>query len=513
MVQPEPGPSGSADDGNGGAEKSAEELLDYYRGRVEAFEQEMKDVLDMAEKAKAHSKEMYRTQWENKQRSEEIWELQKALSDAHALLFEERQRVLTLQAENDDLRIQEAEDRKRIQHLLGMAHPGGPEPGVTTMPRLRTAGPGEPGPGRGPHGTAAMAQESHIGTMATWQEGAPSAFKAYPGEGISTDALMLHLQSLQAQLSDHKRFAAERIAQLMEDKSVREMDYEAHMNNLRAQLEESLRRQGGLQHSLDSTLGEYLTARAGLRRKEAQAAEEKQRLSEAVEATARELDDTKTRARKELADFKAKADKELDEYAKTYRKQLKEKDAMIRTVETMHRAIRAQYEKRIKHLEDKVAKLQRKLRETETRRALDVEGFGAAVGTLRRQLLTVGRRVAHATLAERIDDDERLELVLERLAASAHGDARAALGAPGDEGSDDESGGGELDLAEMRDALLALDRRVRQREEELAQKEDPYADLLAKEEGERRERGFPTGGVSGRGGIPARVLPRGAWQP
>ncbi len=42
-----------------------------------------------------------------------------ALSDAHVFLFEERQRLLTLQAENDELRLQEIEDRKRIRQLLG----------------------------------------------------------------------------------------------------------------------------------------------------------------------------------------------------------------------------------------------------------------------------------------------------------------------------------------------------------------------------------------------------------
>lgn len=41
-----------------------------------------------------------------------------ALSDAHAFLFEERQRLLALQSENDELRLQEIEDRKRIQQLL-----------------------------------------------------------------------------------------------------------------------------------------------------------------------------------------------------------------------------------------------------------------------------------------------------------------------------------------------------------------------------------------------------------
>ena len=44
--------------------------------------------------------------------------LLQALSDAHAFLFEERQRLLALQAENDELRLQEIEDRKRIQQLI-----------------------------------------------------------------------------------------------------------------------------------------------------------------------------------------------------------------------------------------------------------------------------------------------------------------------------------------------------------------------------------------------------------
>ena len=50
-----------------------------------------------------------------------------ALSDAHAFLFEERQRLLASQAENDELRLQEIEDRKRIQQLLG--YNGGPSGG------------------------------------------------------------------------------------------------------------------------------------------------------------------------------------------------------------------------------------------------------------------------------------------------------------------------------------------------------------------------------------------------
>ena len=52
------------------------------------------------------SQELHRLEWEARQRGDEVRELQKALSDAHTYLFEERERLLVLQAENDELRLQ-----------------------------------------------------------------------------------------------------------------------------------------------------------------------------------------------------------------------------------------------------------------------------------------------------------------------------------------------------------------------------------------------------------------------
>ncbi|XP_038048166.1 coiled-coil domain-containing protein 77-like [Patiria miniata] len=69
----------------------------------------------------------HKLEWELRQREEEIAELQKALSDMQVYLFQERDHVLRLFAENDRLKIQELEDRKRIQHLLSLSSPSGPE--------------------------------------------------------------------------------------------------------------------------------------------------------------------------------------------------------------------------------------------------------------------------------------------------------------------------------------------------------------------------------------------------
>lgn len=69
----------------------------------------------------------HKTQWELRQREEEIAELQKALSDMQVYLFQEREHVLRLYAENDRLKIREIEDRKKIQQLLSLSKATAPE--------------------------------------------------------------------------------------------------------------------------------------------------------------------------------------------------------------------------------------------------------------------------------------------------------------------------------------------------------------------------------------------------
>ena len=50
----------------------------------------------------------HKIQWELRQREDEIAELQKALSDMQVYLFQEREHVLRLYAENDRLKVRSA---------------------------------------------------------------------------------------------------------------------------------------------------------------------------------------------------------------------------------------------------------------------------------------------------------------------------------------------------------------------------------------------------------------------
>ena len=55
------------------------------------------------------------------------------------------------------------------------------------------------------------------------------------------------------------------------------------------------------------------------------------------------------------------------------------------------------------------------MKELQTRRAMDLEGFTADVTTLRKLLNAVDRRLHQTRLVQRLDDDERLDLLLEQL--------------------------------------------------------------------------------------------------
>jgi coiled-coil domain-containing protein 77 len=99
------------------------DLLKYYRSKIVGFEAERADYIQRLAVVERHNGDLHKLRWELRSREEEVEELQKALADAKVVLFDEREQVLKLQAENDSLKSQEIEDRKRIQHLLAMTEP------------------------------------------------------------------------------------------------------------------------------------------------------------------------------------------------------------------------------------------------------------------------------------------------------------------------------------------------------------------------------------------------------
>lgn len=68
------------------------------------FQQERLDYLKKLDDCSVSREDYYKLRWEISQRETEIAELQKNLSDAHVFLYDEKQHILELHAENDNLR-------------------------------------------------------------------------------------------------------------------------------------------------------------------------------------------------------------------------------------------------------------------------------------------------------------------------------------------------------------------------------------------------------------------------
>ncbi|XP_054844890.1 coiled-coil domain-containing protein 77 [Eublepharis macularius] len=203
--------------------RPSRELLEYYRKKIAQFDEEHEELVKRLEKYKATYDEQHKLQWEMRQREEEIAELQKALSDMQVYLFQEREHVLRLYAENDRLKIRELEDRKKIQHLLALV---GTDNGEITYfhkePPHKVTIPQRLIKSRDPYG-----RNEHTalktGIKSSASKPAAKGGKSESAERHQRDnqTLLLQVEALQAQLEEQARLSKEQLEALLEDRRIR----------------------------------------------------------------------------------------------------------------------------------------------------------------------------------------------------------------------------------------------------------------------------------------------------
>jgi coiled-coil domain-containing protein 77 len=379
------------------------ELVKFYRDRVNDFERERDELMQRVDAVGIRRAELHQSEWELKKRTDEVGDLQKALSDSHAYLFEERERLLKLQTENDELKVQEAEDRQRIQHLLGLLNPGAEGPIAFSRdpppapPEVETD-PNEPEPK--PWKRKGPVPRPIPKDVIPSSRKIPHPKTVYLPAEHSVDSLLLKIDQLQSQVADQKRFANERIAALLEDRRIRDAD-EAMMK------EAAEKRAGDLADRLKRT--ELLLMKTTkdhiMQRVSPYILEEQTQLLEVeLKKLAGAKEEMKTTIEQSTVEAKQVAKAEAEKYVDQFKDQLQRRSA-----------IATQYEQRIHDLEEEVKKEKKNQRDLEHRRAMDIEGFTSDVTTLRRLLSAVDRRLHQTRLVQRLDDDERLDMLLEQL--------------------------------------------------------------------------------------------------
>ena len=334
--------------------------------------------------------EGHRLRWNLKQRESEVRELQEALSESHVRLFEERERFLALQSQNDALRLQEAEDRSRIHQLLALSQPveRGVEYSVHDGPQTMTTFPGSGGVVGGEAEAASLGGAGCGGG----QGGRGIVTQTVYLPNANAESLLLALESLQARAKAQAEVSRAHIAALLEDREVRSQEAARERESHEAEVQALAQRLRHTEGSLQQLTKDYIRASKDKEAAEIEREEAKMEGAKQQQQVARELMHAEERGDKHAKRERREWQGKMSDFVESFRKQVGRREEDLADMENVHSALVQNYEHRIAILEAMVSKLSKQKSELEQRRSLDLAGFHEDVTHLRRQLHSLHRK-------------------------------------------------------------------------------------------------------------------------
>ena len=435
--------------------RPSRELLEYYRQKIAEYDGEYEKLLKKLEKYKCAYEHVHKSEWEIRQREEEIAELQKALSDMQVFLFQEREHVLRLYAENDRLKIKELEDRKRIQHLLSLTKrpaigeettyffKDGAAPRVVIQEhrRKKTAATSTGAQtGRGPGGYKTSTKPSDKtsskpsnGTRSTEEEGCRQD---------DHETLLLTVESLKAQLEEQTRLCKEQVDSLLEDRRVRLEEYQALQDKDTERirfLDEQLHK---TQRLLYESTKDYLDLKYTSRAKERDHMAERDLLLQRLDKVREEVDmnegvdpvlglsithepTTRPYLRKRVRTQGPSVQElqlqleQAQQLAENYREQSIVTEEELAKVKDETEASKGLFKERTDKLTRRLELMNARYEALEKRKGLEIEGYKNDVKLLRQRLKEVEKQLYKLTLSLTGDQDMQILTRVKKTAANS----------------------------------------------------------------------------------------------
>ncbi|KAL1526164.1 hypothetical protein AB1Y20_014892 [Prymnesium parvum] len=411
----------------------SEELLQYYRSRVNESEAELSALTERIDSVAQTHEAQHKAWWEVHQRMNEIADLQKALSDSHVYLWEERERCHRLQAEVDELKLQEVEDRRKIQHLLSLVGPvvqdvmyirDAPPETITLHPYSRATTSAAPAAAhrnpshaaRAPSGLAppapaapASASSTGVPLSRSGPSTLPSRLSAegtrvlrtvyLPNEQV--DSLLLTIEALRAQLQEQERLGRERVSALLEDRRLRMAEESARRTAESERLQELEQDLARAQTMLVRYTKDFLKLKHEARQKERRHNELVASLTQERDESIRRVDELRQAAALEVQAAVSASKMSGDNYVSLYRQQVSDTERTMGLLKDQHHGLQQALAMRVKELEAVVQRLRQQFRELDERRGLEIEGFNNEVALLQKQVARLELKAYGRKLMER----------------------------------------------------------------------------------------------------------------
>ncbi|XP_064117324.1 coiled-coil domain-containing protein 77-like isoform X2 [Macrobrachium nipponense] len=371
----------------------SERLLDYYRAKMTKFDKDNRDMRDLIEKYGQINKPSL-TDDERKQMVRELIELRSALSDVNIFIHAERQQVLRLYAEKEQLQLGALEAEKKVALLLNLC-------GLTEG-ELKVYL-------RDPKRVSIIKQKlpPHMRKLQAKLDENLHESASNENELI----LQSRIQALEKQLKEAEANWLEEKSSLLQERTLASSEYklqrdkdEAHMKLLSARLEES-------QMLLNSTMKEVLKKNVEMQEIEKGFLAERDHLlsvlatvqenlplvthMEAVQRSGSYSDLTKVKSTCELKDLRRDNEILKNELSKSeelrtlYESQCLKQEQTMCKLREQKEASEQMLKEKIKKLTHEVESLERYVRRSEERRKSDLRGFQSDIQLLRNDLKTL----------------------------------------------------------------------------------------------------------------------------
>eukprot|EP00116_Pleurobrachia_bachei_P000739 sb/3461001/ len=377
------------------------------REQLAEYDTDRETMMEKLENFKGAADEQQSSQWQITQKEEELSALQKAISDLQVCLFQEREQVLKVHAENDRLKIRELEDRQKIQHLLSL------NSGPTSQ-----------------HSTTYFVTnppiKSKFKSRNTKKEENERKEPKLLTDAMEKNSLLLTIDSLQAQLllisftkpcscnphlitpppplqlHDSKKVYEEQIAVLREDMETRAAEHEVSTRQLGDRVEhlsDQLRKSQGLLY--DSTK-DFLTLKYEHRQAERRWIEEKDHLLRELDKLKQDLDTTCEEltvvgeqallgltGKEVIVTSNKNLQVELEQANKLcdmYREQCLTLEEELCRLKEENDVSRSLFKERTSQMSKRLTTMNSRYEALESRRNLEIEGFKTDVQMLRKRV-------------------------------------------------------------------------------------------------------------------------------
>eukprot|EP00842_Homolaphlyctis_polyrhiza_P005504 jgi/Hompol1/5955/HPOL_004774-RA len=358
------------------------ELLSYYRQRIgkKTSEEEFVRAAERIEQLRISHEETHRLSWELHKRSQEVVEMQQALSDFQTALFDERKHTLRIVAENDELKIQELKDRKKIRFLLSLS--GAPEEEVTYFrDRLDKR--------------LVKIARVHGPTVDVNDKNTRQAIEERDLIILEDEVQGLRLQnsSLQTQLDEQRQAYEATIAGLMKDRRTRTEEERIRREYDNQRVEELLDKVKRLRTLCRENTRELLRSKKASHAHERSLVEEKAAMIKELNALKNQL--AREQDRNETAEkvIETKVSKKQESIVGDLRQHISKLEEELRAIKLKREQTETANARRVEYLKSRLESVNAGYMSLKRRRDYEIEGFTNDILSLRKQLRNLEKSI------------------------------------------------------------------------------------------------------------------------